>query len=87
MIGFLLVVVVDLYVFVVGFFFHLFNFVLPHVVTYACNPRTCGCGTWEVKTGASGVQGQPEIHNEVKNSLGNMRPFLKKTKQTNQEII
>lgn len=82
-----MVVVVDLYVFVVGlFFFHLFGFVLPHVVTYSCNPSTCGCGTWEVETGESGVQGQPEIHNEVKNSLGNMRPFLKKTNRK-QEII
>lgn len=41
----------------------------PDVVAHDCDPRA-----WEVEAGRSGVQIQPQIHNEFEASLSCVRP-------------
>lgn len=47
----------------------------PSMGVLACNPMTL-----EVESGGSGVQGHPQLHEEIEASLGYMSPCLKSKK-------
>lgn len=54
----------------------------PSLDTHACNPRM-----WEMETGGSGVQGQPQLHSEIEDSVSSMFLLFQKTKLTKQPDI
>lgn len=43
--------------------------------------------TWEVETGCLGIQSYLQLHNELKISMNNMRPYFKKGQKNQRALL